>query len=501
MTRARSPGRGDRLARLTARGVREAGFTLLELLLAIALVSVIMLGVTSLLAATFESFRSAEERIACRAYLRDALHDLIEGGFRAPGLRDAAALLEARADRVRFVAPLLETLHPGRDGVHPLARRFHPGASPPTFEVRRDGRWVAHPARVAFDYKRNEVVVPAVLLDREGLALRYLADPESAPSTVFEVGRDARSKHLVRRRGSQRDVLSGRTLGIDEARLQLRYFDRLGRELETEGGALGAGQRAAVASVEVGLEVRRGDTRAGDVRRVDLFNGGERVLLRRAGVELRGIEPEEARAGMRLGNLHGADPGERVHLRADAWSADIVFGDAGSATATLEIAGKNLAPMTVPFHVSEGLQLSSPDRRVDRGGGENPEPGSELRFFRTDDHVRFEDDDGDGRFGPGDELYWDRGDDGRFDEGSDVILVGTRVGDGVASFSAADARVPLRYADRRGDGRFQPGDALILDENLDGRFGGQFLDDAGFSRPFGLRVETFEIDGATLFLP
>src|SRR5262245_43204313 len=153
MTRARSPGRGDRLARPAARAVRREpaprragradGFTLLELLLAIALVSVILLSVTSLLAATFESFRSAEERIACRAYLRDALHDLIEGGFRAPGLRDAAALLEARADRVRFVAPLMETLHPGRDGVHALARRFHPGASLPTFEVRRDGRWVA----------------------------------------------------------------------------------------------------------------------------------------------------------------------------------------------------------------------------------------------------------------------------------------------------------------------------------------------------------------------
>jgi len=492
MTRARSPGRGE---------AADAGFTLLELLLAISLVSVIMLAVAGLLTASFESFRSAEERIACRAYLRDALHDLIEGGFRAPGLRDAATLLEARDDRVRFVAPLLETLRPGREGVHALARRFHPGATPPTFEVRRDGRWVAHPLRVAFDYAKNEVTVPASLLEREGLALRYLADPERAPSTVFEVGRDARTKHLVRRRGSHSDVLAGRTLGVDEARLALRYFDRLGREIGARGGTLGAGERAAVASIEVAMEVRRGDTRTGDVRRVDLFNGGGRVLVRRAGLESDGIEPREAAKGVRLGNIDGAEAGRRVHLRADAWSAEVVFGDTGSATATLAIAGSSLAPMTIPFHVAEGLVLSNPDRRLDRLPGADPAPGTTLRVFRTDDHVYFEDDDGDGRFGPGDELFWDRGGDGRYDAGVDVLLVGTRLGDGLALYSAADARVPLRYADRRGDGRFEPGDAVILDENLDGRFGGLFLDNAGFSRPFALRVETFEIDGATLFLP
>ncbi len=492
-----SPGPGER------PGPGRGGFTLVEVVLAVGLTGLLLLALMGLLDVAFESFRTAQGAVSTRFFLRDALEAVAEGGFRAPGLRDAAAVEVAERDRVRFLAPLRERWSPDAEGWHTLGRPFLAGAPRPTLHALQDGRWETLPTRLRLDLEEGRVARPGAAdgprRDADRLAVRYLADPRRGPASVVELRLEA--GRLVRLWGGRRETLPGRDLGVRVRSLRFAYYDRRGRPLLPRNGRLTEAERAAVAAVAVTLDVALGDTRTGDLRFVDLLAAGDRVLLGEPGLEIADLVPGLPLRRLVLGNLHGAREGDVVRLSAPGWEAEAAFSGPEGGVVRMRAARLGDPPAFLPFTAEMGIPLASPDRRIDAARSPDPEPGVALTAFAEADRVWFQDADDDGVFDAGDLLFLDRRADGRFEPGSDLRLAGSaRVEGSPPTRDVAASVSSVRFVDADESGRFEPGEPIVLDRDGDERFGGHYLDDAGLRSPFDLRVDAFEIDGATLFL-
>jgi len=220
------------------------GFTLIEVVLSIAIVSILG-GVVALLSASIiESWSYTENRLALQKASSDIMDELIQGGFEATGIRDAADFVSCGEDSITFVPLWVDDSHQpdpvkNKTQKFTLNRQFKVGSSVPLAQTQEPDSldWVT--ASVKFKYGKSNAkgqlddVVQVIEPIPYGSKIKFTFTPDpkfyqdTQKSFVWNQG----DKHIYKiYRGEKEDMLKTIS-GVRVEQLRFIYFDNLNQEI------------------------------------------------------------------------------------------------------------------------------------------------------------------------------------------------------------------------------------------------------------------------------
>ncbi len=110
---------------------RVRAFTLIELLMSIAIATVITAAIYFSLSSALESWEYSQDQLALQKVLSETMEEVVSGTAAVYGLRDSLEIIAAGAKRIEFVPPWTDDTHSvaSRDFIYTLNRRIKPGAA------------------------------------------------------------------------------------------------------------------------------------------------------------------------------------------------------------------------------------------------------------------------------------------------------------------------------------------------------------------------------------
>lgn len=326
---------------------RKNGFTLMELMISIAILSVIGGSMFFAMSGAFDSWEYCRDHLSIQKVLSETMDRVTAGSFRSYGLKDSLEILEASAGEVEFVPPWIDASHTvsgTKDFIYTLNRRLKPGAPSPIGEVRlaESTAWKLVPVKVIDTEEDDKTLVQVGLSMPEGSALRFNFHPDAKTEidVARKIYRDPKTNSILLEKGGDVENVSKNIFGVEITGLTFKYFNNANAQLSN--GSLEFAERQTVTGVEVTVEAKLGDRTQKLTTFVNLRNAPMRTgyvsLVRDMCVPI----PDSANVKTLLvTNLSGVKSGSVLTLEAipragKSWRARFDFERTGSLNPILK---------------------------------------------------------------------------------------------------------------------------------------------------------------------
>lgn len=224
--------------------VNSKGLTLIELLVALAIMGILGGVNAAVLNAGFDAWNYASLRLAIQQVSTELMEVILEGGFDAEGIKDAVELREASMTALSCVPLWTDQSHvpnpiTNKAQQFTLEKQFKSGSIAPIGQIRKpdDTEWISVPIAFAYgagaDPKRPDDVVTFTEPIPPGAAIRilYAPDAEAHPESQLRFSWSQSDKQIYRSYGGETAPALARMQGVAVERLAFLYYDNLNRLL------------------------------------------------------------------------------------------------------------------------------------------------------------------------------------------------------------------------------------------------------------------------------
>ncbi|MBI4372479.1 MAG: prepilin-type N-terminal cleavage/methylation domain-containing protein [Candidatus Omnitrophica bacterium] len=266
----------------------EKGLTLIEVMVAISIASLLTLGIERLLDTALTSWRIAIEEVSISKLSEDMMRQMTEGDDQFSGLRDAAQLIDAGKVAVTFVPMWTDVfdLLP-RDGKFYLTKRLRPGAPPPMSEVKFKGArdYVVYPVLVKAEEGTNKQYGEFGFPIKPGATVRFSYQPDVKvhPELIMKYEWDSKLGKIRRFYNRIVHDFNEREEAVKTTAVEFSYLDGGNQAVDIEGRTLSkANALVRISSVKIDLEMQGKQMTKRAVTLVNLRSlgkGGQGVIL------------------------------------------------------------------------------------------------------------------------------------------------------------------------------------------------------------------------------
>jgi len=256
--------------------IDKRGFTLIEVILSVAIVAILGGVVAFLTASVIESWQYIQTRLDLQKASSDIMNELIQGGFEATGIRDAAEFVSCGVDGITFVPLWVDDSHTpdpigNKEQKFTLNKQFKVGSSIPLAQIQESGSTEWATAAVKFKYgesnRKRDLDDVVQVLDPipKGAKIKFTFTPDFTfyPETQKSFTYNGEDKHIYSMyKDETKDLL--RTMpGVKVERLRFIYYDNLNQEipLTSEAYLSGAQIKRVTAVKAYILSTKKGDWR------------------------------------------------------------------------------------------------------------------------------------------------------------------------------------------------------------------------------------------------
>ncbi len=354
----------------------KSGFTLIELMVAVSIASILTLGIEQLLNTALTSWRIAVDEAGTSKISEELASRLAEGDYEVPGLKDAVELFKAEEHAVAFVPLWTDVLDRiPDDGVIKLTKRVRAGSSLPVGEIKFRGTGVFKMYPLSFQRDLNSVSFGFPIPPGAVARMTYHPDVQIHPELVMRYEWSAQEGRVYRyyNRSASDFELKREMASLTSVRFT--YFDGANREVnpnkERSKKKASALKRICAVKIELvveGKEVKKKALSFINIRA--LGKGGPGVILEE-GLELPLPSAKDIRL-LRLTNFTGAGDGQVIELKisggrqSPAWRIKMDLGEEseGSVVRRYEVyypSGQLMYEREEPLSLAAGFDLLTLD--------------------------------------------------------------------------------------------------------------------------------------------
>ena len=244
--------------------MRRNGFTMVELLVAVAVTSLIGSVIAAVLAAGFDSWIYSNNKLILQKTTNDLINYLIDGGFDSEGIRDLVDLKNATGSSISFTNLWHDDTHKAdplmnREQEFTLNRQFKAGSSVPMGQVKRAGtdEYVTVPIEFIYgegtDPDKPDDVIK--FLDPLPVSARVKAvftpDGDADPSTQRHFAWDSKTKRVFETYNGKTEDIIKRDDKTKIYALSFMYYDNLNQPVNTSGGEFSVNDLRKITGVKI----------------------------------------------------------------------------------------------------------------------------------------------------------------------------------------------------------------------------------------------------------
>jgi len=356
------------------------GFTLIELIVSIAIASVITGAIYFSLNTALESWGYSRDQIAMQKVLSDISREISGGNLFSYGLQDALEVIEAGTTRIEFVPPWTDDSHTvaSRGFVYTLNRKIRPGSALPITEVAffDTGEYTLIPVALV-DKKYTDVSqVRLGLATTVGTKLRFTYHPDAKANAdvIKTIWWDSLNRQIYSEYRYDITNISDNPFGVEVVDFKLKYFDNTNR-LISDFDYVDESDINIISGVEIFIKVQLGQHSKSLLGFVGMRNAPTRsgYLSLKQGTTIPIPDSGDIRIFL-MRNISGVENGDIVELEATpdggrAWRVRVLFSRVGFANPKIERytieypPGKKVYTGYPRMSVDVGLNLLTLDSR------------------------------------------------------------------------------------------------------------------------------------------
>ncbi|MBU4457946.1 MAG: prepilin-type N-terminal cleavage/methylation domain-containing protein [Candidatus Omnitrophica bacterium] len=322
-------------------------FTLIELLLSIAIATVITAAVYFSLNTALESWGYSRDQLALQKVLSEVMDEVLSGTAAVYGLRDSLEIMAAGTNKVEFVPPWTDDTHSvaAMGFIYTLNRRIKPGAAVPIGEIKlsESGKYQFMPVSLVESEDANISQVRLGLAAQVGNHLRFIyhPDPRANPDVVQTISWDPEAQQVYSEDTEGIENISRNPFDVKITNMRLHYYDNA-NNLITDFEWVDDRDLNMITGIEVYMEVELGQYKQDLVSFINLRNAPMRsgYLALRKGTRIP-IPDSHNIHTLLLTNISGVTSGDELQIEATprsgkVWRVKIVFSRAGSSKPKIE---------------------------------------------------------------------------------------------------------------------------------------------------------------------
>ncbi len=299
------------------------GLTLIELLVAISIASMVTLGIEQLLDTALTAWRVSIEEVTISRLSEEVMQEMMEGDDEFSGIRDALEMIEASPSSIKFVPMWVDSFDRiPEDGKFFLTKRLRAGTPPPICEIKFPGakEFQSYPAALyASDVTSSRQWIDFGFPIKPGstVLVGYQPDVRIHPDLIMEYRWEPEAGKIWRRHNRSQAEFALRREGIKISSVRFVYYDERNREVGLSGARqvkMSALSQITAVKITLGLEgkeFKRTSTSLVNIRA--LGKSGQGILLSE-GLEIPIPDSEHIRI-LQLVNFTGVSDGNVVELK------------------------------------------------------------------------------------------------------------------------------------------------------------------------------------------
>jgi len=325
----------------------KKGITLIELLIALAVTSILVSVVVLALKASLDIYHFVQEDLILQKVLDEVLQETADGDFESYGIRDSLEILSASSDSIVFVPLWIDDTHRAK-GLKPqpekfiLNRPFKAGAGLPIgeveFEINPRPVWKPLPLELLLGEHKNPSKPDDLVISKDplpaGAKVRFIFHPDATnfPDCTMTIKLD--KDEMTRRYKNETEILPRHNIrGVTLKNIRFQYFDNTNTEiLPLDTGSISKEHIPGITAVKLSLTAAKDKkTKQGSVF-VNIRNtrtSGSGLIIRK-GTRLKIPDSHRIRT-FSLGNIVGIKEGDFIKLEARSqkgriWKINIELG-------------------------------------------------------------------------------------------------------------------------------------------------------------------------------
>lgn len=358
----------------------KSGLTLIELLISIAIATVITGTIVLMLNSGLTAWRFAQDRIVIQAVAEDIETKILEGDFKYDGLREALKVWSAGPSAITIVPLYVDDSYivkrPQKEFF--LKKQFQPGSPDPVVQIKRKREEKFKTVTAKFIYGKGDnpnnpddkIIFGKSPELGSRLRIMFYPDARRDSSVKMTFRWDREAKIIYRTYKDKIENLLKYHPDVKVEEVKFTYLDNLNNEIKSdEEGPLSGSQLMRISGVNVYLKIRRKE----DMREIVSF-----VNIRERGYQMTGVILSEGAeidiansfniVTLALASVAGVDNGDIIVFEAvpevgKVWELELEFMKVGEVIKvhryTIEYPpGTIVAGDTVDQAVGEGREFS-----------------------------------------------------------------------------------------------------------------------------------------------
>ena len=325
----------------------QRAFTLIELLISLAIATIITAAIYFSLDTALESWNYSRDQMAIQKVLSEVMDEIISGTLEVYGLQDSLEIKTAQTTKVEFVPPWTDDNHSAASGdfVYTLDRRIKPGTGVPIGEIKLpdSDEYESVPVKTV---DLEDALVSQVRLGipaPAGSQVRfiYFPDAKTDPDTAKTIWWDSQNQQVYVQDINDIKNISKNPFDVKITKMRLNYYDNA-NTLITDFDAVDEGDLSRVTGIEVYLEAELGQNRQSLISFINLRNAPMRsgYLVLRQGMKFPVPNSHNVHT-LLLQNISGVSSGDELELMASpqagkSWRIRVRFGRVGLAKPVIE---------------------------------------------------------------------------------------------------------------------------------------------------------------------
>ena len=336
---------GGRSRRIVCSQLRapssEPGFTIIELLIAIALMVIIGAAVYFAVDGAFDSWTYCRDQLGLQKVLAETMDRVISGTVTEFGAKDALEVCSAGRTSLEYVPPWVDDTHSSasRDFVYVFNKKMKPGSPTPIGEIRmpETNRWKLVNVQIVPSEDNESTRAKLALSVPESSDLRFVYHPDRLqdPGVVSAFFWDPKTKNVIFERGEHSENISKNFFGVEIVNMKFSYFTNHNQSLTDEEWVQEESLQN-ITGIQVEMEARLGHETQKLVRFVNLRNAPLRTgyLSLKKGMKINIPDSKHVRTFL-VTNISGVANDDVLALEAvpqagQVWRARFEFEKAGS---------------------------------------------------------------------------------------------------------------------------------------------------------------------------